>query len=133
MMTGLNGDKFMKATYIIILPSLFILTACATKNQSTSITIKEDTITTPAIIKAPDFSKLSAKGCQGGERIYTTAVLKLNKQGDVTDVYGLDLANKALAKDIASQFKKAKYTPYKHNGVPIAKNLIVSISLQCPK
>lgn len=115
----------MKAALYVMLPSLFILSACATKNQNT--------ITPPTIVKAPDFSKLSAKSCRGGEFINTPAVLKLNKHGKVTDVYGLTIQDKNLAKQITTQFKKAVYTPYKHNGTPIARNLDVAIRLKCPR
>lgn len=114
----------MKTVLCVMIPSLFILTACATKNHHT--------ITPPTIVKAPDFSKLSTKSCRDGEFINTPAVLKLDKRGKVTDVYGLTIQDKKLAKQITTQFKKAIYTPYKHNGVPITRNLDVAIRLKCP-
>lgn len=112
---------------IVLLLGVLVIAACSTTQKPQSI------ITPPSIVKSPDFRGLSAKSCRGGEIIKTPATLKLDKQGRVTDVYGLTVRDKKLASQITTQFKKAKYTPYLQNGVPIAKDLKVVISLKCSK
>lgn len=112
---------------VLLLSALFVV-ACATKKYPDT-----NTITPPKVIKSPDFTKLSAKSCKSGEVIKTSATLRLDKYGKVTDVYGLDVQDVHLASQIIDQFKRAKYTPYLQGGVPIAKNLNVVLSLTCPK
>lgn len=111
---------------IVLLLSVLVVAACQTPK-------KQQGITPPKVIKSPDLMQLSAKNCKSGETITISAILKLNKQGRVTSVSGLTLRDKKLAQQIIDQFKKAKYTPYLQNGVPIARNLPVTISLTCPK
>lgn len=106
-----------------------LMTACASKTPTTQGTV----ISLPAVVVPPDFSNLSTKSCKNGEYIHTPAVLSLDKQGKVTAVSGIKVKDRQLAREISDEFMKAKYTPYRKNGTPIAHRLDVAISLKCPK
>lgn len=104
-----------------------ILTAC-----TTAPTKKTVTITPPTVVKAPNFTDLPADSCKGSETIHTPAKLSLNRRGDVTQVSGLKIKDTQLSHAITREFKRAKYTPYKVNGQPVARHLDVAIGLKCP-
>lgn len=122
------GD-IMKNHLLFVAISSLGLVACGTtkpiKQASTAIT-------PPQVVKSPDFRHLPTKSCKNGEFIHTSAILALDKQGQVTGVSGLTVKDKELALHITQAFKKAKYTPYLIHGKPVARNLDVAISLKCP-
>lgn len=109
--------------------STLLLTACA----STPPASQNNNITAPTVVRSPDFRNLPTTSCKNGEYIHTPVVLALNKQGEVTQVSGIKVKDKQLAHQIGEQFKKAKYTPYLKDGVPISHHLNVAISLKCPQ
>lgn len=109
--------------------STLFLTACA----STSPAPQKSNVTAPTVVRSPDFRNLPTTSCKNGEYIHTPAVLLLNKKGEVSDVVGLKLKDQHLAGQISHEFKKAKYTPYLKDGVPISHHLNVAISLKCPQ
>ena len=116
----------------IFLPSLAIATTVLTACTATPAKSTRTTITPPTVVKAPDFSDLPANSCRGSETIHTPAKLSLNKQGKVTHVSGLTVKDMQLSRAITREFKRAKYTPYKVNGQPVARHLDVAIGLKCP-
>lgn len=116
---------------IILCLTLLTLVACQSAKKQTAVQSR-GLITPPTIIKAPDLTNLPIQSCKNGETIITPATLKLNKQGEVTDVFGLTVKDKNLANQIITQFKKARYTPYLQQGTPIAKDLPIVIRLKCP-
>lgn len=118
----------MKKHLLFVAISSVGLVACGTK----PITAPASTITPPQVVKSPDFRNLPTKSCKNGEFIHTPAILSLDKKGRVTNVSGIKVKDKELARQIRQEFQKAKYTPYLVSGQPVARNLDVAISLKCP-
>lgn len=107
--------------------SSVLLTACASSSPTT-----RTNITPPTVVISPDFRNLPTKSCVNGEYIHTPATLVLDTAGKVTQVLGVKVKDKQLAQEIIEEFKKAQYTPYLKDGVPLAHHLNVAVSLKCP-
>lgn len=127
-MMAILGENMKPYLLPLTAVSTLFLTACA----STSPAPQKSNVTAPTVVRSPDFRNLPTTSCKNGEYIHTPVVLALNKQGEVTQVSGIKVKDKQLAYQIGEQFKKAKYTPYLKDGVPISHHLNVAISLKCP-